>query len=76
LNFFYEISPLHHASLNGHINVIKLLLEKSPQIIQFEYQNKNTPLHMSASKGHFEVVKLLVENNANIYSQDSELFFL
>jgi FOG: Ankyrin repeat len=58
-------TPLHTASVFGHLEIIKYLLEKGSEI-----NNKNksgiTPLHNAASFGHYEAVKYLIDKGADI----------
>jgi hypothetical protein len=53
---------LQWASQNGHLEVVKLLIEKGANV----HENNERALKWSAMNGHFEVVKLLIENGANI----------
>jgi ankyrin repeat protein len=57
--------PLSWASSNGHVEVVRLLLESGADI---ESPNRVgwTPLNAASYKGHFEVVSLLIENGADI----------
>ncbi len=54
-----------NAVLNGHIEVVKLLIERG---IDIRVDNDNAL--RTASK--FEIVKLLVDNGANIHANDNE----
>lgn len=56
-------TPLHVASSNGHVEVVKLLLDKRAD---FSVTNTNgrTPLHVTSSNEHVEVVKLLLRKGA------------
>jgi ankyrin repeat protein len=64
-------TPLKFASLRGHINVARLLLEHGADVNARD-SSRSTPLH-SASKGeHPEVARLLVERGASIDAEDDE----
>ena len=65
----YTSTPLHYASLNGHLEVAKLLLEKGANV-NCQDDCKWTPLHYASESGHLEVAKLLLEKGANVICQD------
>jgi ankyrin repeat protein len=54
------LTPLNVASSNGHLEVVKLLLEKGADPV---VQDKSGDLlYITALNGHFEIVKLVLEN--------------
>ncbi|MDZ4144863.1 MAG: ankyrin repeat domain-containing protein [Burkholderiales bacterium] len=57
-------APLHYAATNGHVDVMRLLLENHAYI-DAESPNGSTPLMMAASYGTPEAVKLLLEEGAD-----------
>ena len=63
-----RISALMVASQNGHVEVVKLLLEKGAQIDD-DGDRGRSPLMLASQEGHNKVVKLLLEKGAqvNIY---------
>ncbi|KAF5274293.1 hypothetical protein FQR65_LT04411 [Abscondita terminalis] len=52
-------TSLHHASLNGHKEIVRLLLDHdaSPNIID---SKGSTPLHLAAWSGNVDIVRLLL----------------
>ena len=60
-----EITPLHLAAYNGHMEAINTLVELSADI-EAKTANEATPLHWAASEGHVEAIKTLVELSADI----------
>jgi uncharacterized protein len=57
-------TPLHYAATNGHLAIIRLLLENSAYI-DAESPNGTTPLMMAAMYGTPAAVKLLLEEGAD-----------
>jgi ankyrin repeat protein len=59
-----ELTALHLASGNGHLELVKLLLENgaNPNAVN---ESNDTPLHKAVENGYLDLVKLLLENGAN-----------
>ena len=57
-------APLHYAATNGHVAVMKVLLEKHA-FIDAQSPNGTTPLMMAAMYGTSEAVKLLIDEGAD-----------
>lgn len=62
-------TPLHHASIGGHLRIVKQLINSKADSNSISKQ-KLTPLHCASLMGHLEVVKLLVENGAKVNMKD------
>ncbi|KAK8843042.1 hypothetical protein M9Y10_025230 [Tritrichomonas musculus] len=65
--------PLIEAASNGHIDIVKFLLEQNNTDIKQESSQRCAALDEAISKGYFDIVKLLIENGAAI---DSDLDLL
>ena len=62
--------PLHYATYNGHLNVIKLLIESKPELINAPTLQGETALHIATKTGQTEVVKYLLSKRADNNLQD------
>lgn len=60
------LSPIHWACRDGHLNVVKHILEKSPSLVHnADNPYKFTPLHWASRRGFKEIVALLVSKGAS-----------
>ncbi|KAI5781657.1 hypothetical protein DFH27DRAFT_529150 [Peziza echinospora] len=57
--------PLHEASLAGHTDVVRFLLECGSCVDVQSIQELDTPLMEAVEMGHLEIVKLLLEAGAD-----------
>lgn len=59
-------SPLRNAAAKGHIEIVKLLLERGadPNLPQEGIAPQGHALYAAVYNGHFEIAKLLLENGA------------
>ena len=64
-HFFTRDTPLIEAAANGHVDVVKLLIENGADV-NLKGEAWYGPLHAAAAKGHIEVVKILLENGADV----------
>ncbi|TKA40658.1 hypothetical protein B0A49_13692, partial [Cryomyces minteri] len=59
-----RISPLYAASDNGHMDIVKILLDRGANVnVQAEYFV--TALQAASAKGHEKIVELLLNGGAN-----------
>ncbi|CAG0895818.1 unnamed protein product [Cyprideis torosa] len=69
---------LHHAALNGHQEVVKLLLEHDASTNMVDHKG-SSPLHLAAWTGNEEMVHLLLSHGPSIpdvnlmFRQESEI---
>lgn len=64
-------TPLHHAAIGGHSEVVSVLLQKGAQI-NMTGKRGETALYLAASKGNTEVVKLLAAQGADLDRASSD----
>ncbi|RYO74155.1 hypothetical protein DL766_006583 [Monosporascus sp. MC13-8B] len=64
-------TPLQVAALNGHENIVKLLIEAGCKL-DCRNSDKDTPLLDAVENGHLGVVKLLLEAGVNPRKADAE----
>eukprot|EP00164_Ancoracysta_twista_P003368 GFYU01004499.1.p1 GENE.GFYU01004499.1~~GFYU01004499.1.p1 ORF type:complete len:718 (+),score=151.11 GFYU01004499.1:138-2291(+) len=56
-------TPLHLASLSGHVEVVEGLLARGAAVNAVE-SNGAAAVHLASGKGHAEVVRILLDNGA------------
>ena len=66
-----NITPLHLASHNGHLDVVQYLYSKGANIESKTTENA-TPLHYGTLFNHFNIVEYLISKGANIESKNYE----
>jgi hypothetical protein len=59
-------TPLHLATVNGHLEVVRVLLKHGANTNLRDTEGK-TPLHRARSEGHLDIVSFLL---SDIYKQD------
>ncbi|KAI2633857.1 ankyrin repeat-containing domain protein, partial [Xylaria nigripes] len=60
-----------YAASNGHVEVVKLLLEKKANLnVAPANRSRFAPLHLAVSGGHTEVLQLLLESGADPNAAD------
>ena len=65
----YGYTPLHEASVNGRVEVLRVLLQEQgdPNV---KSNTGYTPLHSAASGGHAQCVRALLARGADITLKD------
>lgn len=63
------LAPLHLASAQGHLNIVKELLNCGAEV-KVKNLECLTPLALACSKGHIDIVEILVEAGSDLESED------
>jgi hypothetical protein len=63
-------TPLHWAAYNGHIEIVRLLLQNGADVNA--KSNYGSTLHWAASHGNVDILHLLVENGADLEAQSND----
>ncbi|KAD4889159.1 hypothetical protein E3N88_21232 [Mikania micrantha] len=66
---------LHLASRLGNAEMVSLILELKPELMDAENSNSETPIHDACRRGHDNVVKLLMKENpwvATKFNRDNQ----
>ncbi|XP_019126312.2 inversin isoform X2 [Larimichthys crocea] len=61
----YGGTALHAASLSGHVNTVKLLLERGAMVDSLDVM-KHTPLFRACEMGHRDVILTLIKGSARV----------
>ncbi|RYF18261.1 MAG: hypothetical protein EOO42_15335, partial [Flavobacteriales bacterium] len=66
-----QVWEMLHASYEGDLDTVKLLHEKSPDLIYAQY-NYTPPIHLAVREGHYHLVEYLLQQGA--YSTDFKTY--
>ncbi|MBP7710339.1 MAG: ankyrin repeat domain-containing protein [Rickettsiales bacterium] len=55
-----DYAAIHYAANNGHLEIVKLFAQNSPEILELAGPEGWNPLHFAASCGYAEIVKFLI----------------
>ena len=69
-NFCKDDTLIHVACANGHLEIVKYLIEKQDVDIEIKGFNERTPLHCACENGHLPIIEYLISKGANINSLD------
>ena len=58
-------TPLHEASHNGHVDVVKRLIRAGGDVNEQDEEDGSTPLHDASENGHVEVITALLAAGAD-----------
>lgn len=64
-----QLTPLHHASLSGSVEVVRLFLDYGADP-NAQNSFEETPLHYACRRGATDVVHVLLQNDADIKLRD------
>jgi len=59
-------TPLHIATLLGHLEFCKVLVSKKPKFAEEVDSLGRTPLHLASAEGHTKIVQELLQANADV----------
>ena len=59
-------TPLHEAAVNGHFEMVQLILQNIVYDNSLKDESDLTPLHLASKFGHLEVVQILVQKSNDI----------
>ena len=68
--FYQNDTPIHIASKNGHLEIVKYLIENRKVNKEIKGWYGKTPLHYACEKGHQPIVEYLILQRANVNVKD------
>ena len=64
------MQAFHYACQNGHLDVVKVFLEKGIKVGAGAGPSRMTPLSFAASQNHYDVCEFLINNKASVLGKD------
>lgn len=68
------MTPLHYASWNGHLNIVKFLISKNVDIDPIETRFGDTPLMLASFKGYYNISEYLLDHGSNVNQQTKDKY--
>ena len=68
-DFDDELTPLHLASREGHLDIARFLVEHGANLAAQD-KHGSTPLHDTSCNGRLDLARFFVEHGANVAAQD------
>jgi len=68
----YDWTALHLASHHGHLDLVKVLIDRGADVNANPGPRSGTPLHRAAVRNWVDVIKLLLEHGADPQIKDNE----
>ncbi|XP_055375546.1 ankyrin repeat domain-containing protein 39 [Condylostylus longicornis] len=59
------VTPLHRASMMGHLNIVKLLIQNKADLL-IQDEDGQTALHRASQNNHLEICEYLQKNCADL----------
>ncbi|KAL6905526.1 hypothetical protein ACP4OV_003127 [Aristida adscensionis] len=70
---FTNGTALHQAALGGHIQIMEILMEKRPQLIEETDSDGNNALHYAAQNNHKRAAHILLEQRRELATQGNRV---
>lgn len=61
---------VHYAAFYGHLECVKLMIEKGGVDVNQVGAKRMTALHMAVSRGHYDLVEYLLSKGSKIIAKD------
>ncbi|XP_022730925.1 ankyrin repeat-containing protein BDA1-like [Durio zibethinus] len=62
----YSETPLHVASMLGHLEFVDEILARKPELAKELDSRQSSPLHLATAKGYLDIVKRLLQVNPDM----------